>query len=141
LPLGPELFDAEQPVITDNTRPATHQFKGYSLDAKRRPTLRYEFGAIAVEDYFLEFADDTTGKIQLRRRVTFTSTEGSNPLRFRLASGDRIVDEAGVYQIGNGLRIRVVSDQKATVEGGQLYLPLKFNGQQTQEVVVEYLWE
>ncbi len=48
---GPELFDETKPRITDNSRPTAHQFKGYSLDKERRPTLRYKFGSVDVEDY------------------------------------------------------------------------------------------
>lgn len=143
LPKGPELFSGEQPEITDNSRPATHQFKGYSLDEERRPTMRYNFGSIAVEDYFREYRDDSTGQIQLRRRMTFTSTKESEPLRFRLASNERLkADSNGGYRIGNNLTIRVASGQKAEItEGGLLSVPLKFGAQQTQEIVIEYLWE
>jgi putative heme-binding domain-containing protein len=143
LPRGPELYSGTQPAITDNRRPTTHQFKGYSLDEHRRPTMRYEFGVIAVEDYFHEYKDQTTGQIQLRRRVTFTSTEESEPLRFRLASNDKLkADSNGGYRIGNNLTIRVASGQKAEfIEGGLLFVPLKFDAQQTQEIVIEYLWE
>lgn len=139
---GPELFDAGQPQFTDNSRPATHQFKGYTLDEKRRPTLRYEFGSISVKDYFREYKDDT-GKIQLRRRVRFTCTKESEPLRFRLASGVRIApDVNGLYRIGKGLTIRIASGPNVELtEGSMLSVPLTFDAQKTQELVLEYLWE
>lgn len=142
LPKGPELFSGTQPVITDNSQPSTHQFKGYSLDKQRRPTMRYEFGSIAVEDYFREFKDDATGKVQLRRRVAFTPKQESESLRFRLASGDKIKTESnGNFRIGNGLTIRIMSGRKAKVGDGLLSVPLKFDAQTTEEIVIEYLWE
>ena len=140
---GPELYDETKPTIADNGRPFSHQFKGYSLDKERRPTMRYEFGSIAVEDYFSEFKDDSTGQMQLRRRVKLTSTDERDQLRFRLASSDRIESERDAsYRIGNGLAIRVISGQKPEIaDGNLLYLPLKLAPQQPQEIVIEYLWE
>ncbi|WP_186776350.1 c-type cytochrome [Rubripirellula reticaptiva] len=145
---GPELFDGTKPIITDNRRPSTHQFNGYSLDKQRRPTMRYEFGSISVEDYFSEFKDDTSGQMQLRRRVTLTSSEERDQLRFRLAksentNSDKIKGETGAsYQVGKGLTIKVVSGQVPEIaDGGFLYLPLKLAPRQTQEIVIEYLWE
>ncbi|WP_186775567.1 c-type cytochrome [Rubripirellula tenax] len=140
---GPELIDATKPIITDNRRPSTHQFKGYFLDKQRRPTMRYAFGSIDVEDYFREFKDDTTGQIQLRRRVSLTSPEELAQLRFRLAQSGRVEKETGDgYRIGKGLTIKVVSGQTPKIaDGDLLYLPLKLVPQQTQEIVIEYLWE
>ncbi|QDT08247.1 c-type cytochrome [Planctomycetes bacterium K23_9] len=143
LPKGPELFSGEQPEITDNSRPTTHQFKGYTLDDKRRPTLRYEFGEVAVEDYFREYPDDATNKVQLRRSVTFTSAEKSELLRFRLANGDGIESNSNDrYRIGKGLTIRVASGQKAELmDAGLLFVPLQLDGKRPEELVLEYLWE
>ncbi|MGB7329098.1 MAG: hypothetical protein WBD31_29730 [Rubripirellula sp.] len=140
---GPELFDQTKTIIADNRRPLTHQFQGYSLDKQRRPTMRYALGSVDVEDYFSEFKDDTTGQFQLRRRVKLTSPEERDQLRFRLAKSDRIETETGVrYRIGRELAIKVVSAQKPEIaDGGLLYLPLHLSPNQTQEIVIEYLWE
>ena len=46
---GPELDDQKEPwVWTEEGRPAKHHFKGYSLDAKRQPTFRYQFESVNV---------------------------------------------------------------------------------------------
>lgn len=139
---GPELFDTNQPLVTDNSRPTTHQFKGYSLDKERRPVFRYEFGSISVEDYFNEYKD-AAGRVQLRRQITLTSSEERDALRFRLANSDNIKAEPGTsYRINNRLTIKVISDQESKItDEGLLYVPLNFNAQQTQKLVLEYLWE
>lgn len=146
---GPDLYDTTMPVITDNRRPSAHQFKGYSLDQERRPTMRYKFGTTDVEDYFSEFKDETTGQVQLRRRVTLTSHAERKQLRFRLgqtenANSDKTDGESdGSYRIGKGLTIRIVSEQKPVItpNGQRLYLHLELAPQQSQEIVIEYLWE
>ncbi|WP_197168258.1 c-type cytochrome [Neorhodopirellula pilleata] len=143
LPKGPELYDSTKRMVRDDSRPDGYRFKGYSLDDQRRPTFRYEFGSVAVEDYFCEFNEDPSGRIQLRRHVTFTSSEERKTLRFRLASNDKIESSTdNEYQIGNGLTIRVPADQSAElVEDKQLIVPLTLARNQTQKILVEYLWE
>lgn len=142
LPKGPELFDPTEPQITDDSRPSNYQFKGYSLDNERRPTLRYEIGSIAVEDYFSEFKDDTTNQVQLRRRVTINSSDEREEFWFRLANSETIErDTNGSYRIGGQVVIKVVSDQTPKIgDKGLLYLPLKLAPRQPQELVIEYRW-
>jgi putative heme-binding domain-containing protein len=140
---GPELFDANTPVELNFNRSPVHQFKGYSLGEGRRPTLRYEFGSIAVEDFFTEYKDDTTGLFQLRRRVKLTSTIARDKLWFRLANSDKIKVESDTrYRVDERLTIEVTSGQKIDVaDETLLYLALKLKPQQTQEIVIEYFIE
>ena len=140
---GPELFDLTQPRITNNSRPTGHRFKGYSLDKQRRPTMRYKFGSIDVEDFFREDEDHSTGQTQLRRRIKLSSSKECDQLGFRLADGEQIkVESTDSFRIGNRLTIRLLSGQKAKLADDELlYLPLKFAPQQTREIVIEYLWE
>ena len=104
--------------------------------------FRYEFGSISVEDYFNEYKD-AAGRVQLRRQITLTSSEERDALRFRLANSDNIKAEPGTsYRINNRLTIKVISDQESKItDEGLLYVPLNFNAQQTQKLVLEYLWE
>lgn len=140
---GPELFDATQPRITDDSRPSTHQFKGYALDKERRPTMRYEFGSISVSDYFHEFTDKTTGQTHLRRRVTLTSTEVRDGLQFRLASSDKIEAQPDdEFRINDQLTIKVASGQESKVDNESLlYIPIKLEAETSEEIVIEYRWE
>ena len=58
---GPDLDSSTDPWAVDDGpvkpetpigRPPNRQFKGYSLDKSRRPTFRYVFGSVEVEDFF-----------------------------------------------------------------------------------------
>ena len=159
---GPELDDQKEPwVWTEEGRPTKHHFKGYSLDAKRQPTFRYQFESVNATDFFqpiskegkpadkAEQTDQTerTDQVnQLRRTVTLAAVDGRNGLRFRLGSGQKVKQVAErIYAIDNRLKIRVESGQQAKVvefEGGQsLELHFDLLPGKEQAFVVDYLWE
>src|SRR6185369_9099098 len=60
-PAGPAfavLESATTPWPTNLAKQAEGlQFRGYTLDAKQRPTFRYQFGELMVEDHFLDVRD------------------------------------------------------------------------------------
>ena len=85
LPAGPGLAklespDAKWPFVAEGENAPDLQLLGYSLDEKRRPTFRYQFEEIQVEDYFLDFAEGP----KLRRKISF-SKEVPEDFYFRLA--------------------------------------------------------
>ena len=141
LPKGPELYDPLTPTEINFDRPKNHRFQGYVLDDKRRPTMRYIRGSVAVEDYLTEFQDSETGQTQLRRTIKFTADENHEGLSFRLADGDFEAENDRTYRIGNRLGIRVVSDQKPETTDGTLAIPLTLTANQTKQIVIEYLLE
>jgi hypothetical protein len=146
LPHGPELDEREDPWMVDEGRPPDHHFKGYSLDEERRPTFRYTFGQIEVEDFFSEFYDPQTERLQLRRRVKMTANEASEPLRFRLLVDDEpVLAEDGTHVLGDQLQIRIASGHAAEITDRsaekQVVVPLTFEAGDVHELVLEYLWE
>ena len=142
---GPELDKQMAPWIVDDGRPPNHRFKGYSLDEVRRPTFRYTFGQIEVEDFFAEFIDHQTEQLQLRRRIKMTANDSSEPLRFRLLLDDEAsLAGDGTLVIGDRLQIRIASGHAAEMTdhsaGKQVVIPLSFESGDVQELVLEYLW-
>jgi putative heme-binding domain-containing protein len=153
---GPDLDDQQQPWVVDDGRPPQHQFQGYSLDDLRRPTFRYVFDAVEVEDYFQEFNDDSGDQTHLRRTVLLKAPNGRNQLRFRIASADRIAKHDQGYVVDDRLRVRVHSDQQPVIvatDGGGQSLELHFDLaagdlaagnpllKNSTELVIEYRWE
>ena len=69
-----------------DARPAGFRFGGYLLDKQRRPTFRYSFGKLKVEDFFKERHHGDDEDFALDRIVTITGkiTPG---LYFRIGSG------------------------------------------------------
>ncbi len=161
-PAGPELDDATNPWSADRGQPAGegrpagevqpagegrpphHQFKGYYLDAKRRPTFMYRFENIDVEDYPVDVKDQESDTALIRRTLTFTSDAPRQNTVFRAAADQNIVSEAGgAFLIGSTLRIRVDEDHRgqivATPSGKQLRIPIDVTRGKSA-LVLEYTW-
>jgi putative heme-binding domain-containing protein len=141
---GPDLDDAESPWTVDEDRPPQHQFKGYSLDEKQRPTFKYQFADISVEDYSIDVLDSSNRPF-IRRTLTLRSANSDQKkVVFRAATGKTIaLDGDGVFLIDNALRIRVDTNNKASivdhVSGKQLRIPLQ-NDSEPSMLILEYVW-
>jgi putative heme-binding domain-containing protein len=144
---GPDLDDRQRPWIVDEGRPARHQFQGYVLDAVRRPSFRYTFDGVEVEDYFAEVLDLLSAATHLRRTLTLSAAQGRADLRFRIASSDRIIpDKDQSFLVGDQLRIRVISDHQPQLvadvdDAKRLEVHLSLAAGEKMELVFDYLWE
>ena len=119
-----------------------YQFRGYHLDAQRRPTLLYQYGGIAVQDFF-EDVPDKDGKAFFKRTLSF-ETSGDEPLfYFRAACGKKVTAVSGerVFTLDR-LQLRITCDQKGIIrEGdpGEVLIPLTLpKGRST--LTLEYEW-
>lgn len=143
-PRGPELDDATNPWVVDEGRPPQHQFKGYDLDDLQRPTFRYRFDNVEVEDYAIDVKDARSGGVLIQRTLTFTSDEGRRNVAFRVAADKQIVSEgSGVFRVGKVLRIHIDDQHEGqiveTADGKRLRIPLDVaKGKST--LVLEYIW-
>ena len=128
---------------TNYTFPQDHgyQFRGYRLDAKRRPTFLYRYGDIAVEDFF-EDARDKNGAAFFRRTIQFDAPDAQQPFHFRAASGKKITTQSERAFTVDSLQLRITSDQKPQLrEGdpGEVLIPLTLpKGRST--LTLEYQW-
>lgn len=142
---GPDVDDPVSPWVVDEGRPPNHRFRGYTLDEKRRPRFRYDFGGIAVEDYPVDGVDPSSERTFLRRTVTVHTERGTKRAVFRVADGKRIVaDDNGTFLVDDRLRVRIVEGPRAAIvdrDGGQrLHVPLTATTE-PESVTVEYVWE
>ncbi len=141
---GPDVDDAESPWTVDEGRPPHHQFKGYSLDEKRRPKFEYQIGEASVEDYSVDVIDSQSERPVLRRTLTIRPKQLGSQLIFRVANGKEISAlEDGSFLIDNKLRVRVGAPHQGTVlpaaSGQQLSVPLDIvDGELV--VTVDYIW-
>ena len=143
-PTSPELQVAMPDRKTDSGRPPDYQFKGYELDELRRPKFFYRFRDIDVSDYPVDMQEQQTGKAYLLRTVTLTSKKAQEDLTFRVAAGEKIVQESpGIFRVDEKLRIQINFPMPAklidTPEKTQLLLPLKI-GEGTTTLTLKYLW-
>ena len=144
---GPDLDSANEPWIVSDGRPPNHQFKGYYLDALRRPTFRYTYDSMEVEDFFAEVIDAESRTTYLRRTVLLSTTDARTGLRFRIASANEIsTEDKNLFAAGGRFRIRMISGQTPQIvpdvdEGQRLEIPFDIAPGQKQELVLDYLWE
>ena len=125
---------------TNYTFPQDHgyQYRGYHLDALRRPTFRYQYGNIAVEEFF-EDVRDKDGKAYFKRSFQFEALETQKPFYFRAACGEKISTTSDrIFKIDQ-LQLRVTSDHKGITREGEVLIPLTLpKGRST--LTLEYQW-
>lgn len=143
---GPDLDDALQPWVVDEGRPPEHQFRGYSLDRQRRPTFRYQYADIEVEDFSSQGDTSIPETKRILRTVTLNAATERSKLSFRLTSGKGISDDGdGTFSIRKEIQIRIISDHQAelieSIDGQQLRIPIDVSAHETQKLVLEYLWQ
>ena len=128
---APELFalsSSDAPWPPSDVRSPEHRFKGYSLDAHRKPTFRYEYKGIKVEDHFEPSIEG--GQRGMKRTLHFNSDVSVPGLTFRIGKGASILPIASRrFQIGEQMEIVIVS-------GGESYLITSAEGKELRVSVV-----
>ncbi len=118
-----------------------YQFRGYHLDAARRPTLLYHYGDITVEDFF-EDVRDQDGKAYFKRTLRFETAAGQPQFYFRAAVGKKLVTQSERQFAVDKLQLRITSDHKGIVregDNGEVLIPLTVpKGRST--LTLEYQW-
>ncbi len=118
-----------------------YQFRGYHLDAMRRPTFRYMYGDVAVLDYF-EDTHDKDGKAFFKRALTFNTPAQQKPFYFRAVAGKSPIKKSDRdFSLGS-LELRITSDHQGIVRDGspgEVLIPLTLpKGRST--LTLEYQW-
>ena len=141
-PEGPAfavLESATTPWPTNTARQAEgFQFKGYTLEARQRPTFRYQFGALNIDDRFLD-VKDASGNAHFERTVSFSSGSLPEGLHLRLAADRSIVARsARDFNVGKTMRLRLSSPGiiRETADGHELLFPVT----QAVPITIEYRW-
>ena len=118
-----------------------YQFRGYHLDAKRRPTFKYHYGDIAVEDFFTDVPGEN-GKAYFKRTFTFDTPTEQAPFYFRAAAGKIITALSARHFTVDQLQLRVISEHPGQVREGDpsevLLLLTLPTGRTT--LTLEYQW-
>ncbi len=122
-PGGPALARLDSPSALwpndEAKKAAGFQFMGYDLDAKRRPTFRYAFEDVNIEDHFVDSQDPSgrplfTRTIRLAKRVP--------GLVFRAASAERIEKQEREWRINE--RLTITTSLKGEVHSQALVIPM-----------------
>jgi cytochrome c2/cytochrome c5 len=150
LPTGPSLARLESLTVAWPKSPARengYKFLGYRLSKEgRKPTFRYEFGPIRVEDSFSATPGKDASRVgeTLVRTFTIQANEGIENLYLRAAVADKIEAKAdGWYSIGDDLKVRIIGDLKPMtrqIDGKtELLVPVRLDGKPVT-FSQEYQW-
>ena len=118
-----------------------YQFRGYQLDEKRRPTFRYDYGDIKVEDFF-EDIPEANGKAWFKRTFTFETSDAQKAFYFRAGSGKKITHPSDGTYLVDQLEIRITSPHKGVIRDGdpaELLIPLTLP-EGKSNLNLEYRW-
>jgi len=147
MPPGPAFALLESPNAkwpTAAGRKAGFHLHGYALDEKRRPTFRYSFQDLEIEDAPVPIAGEVDPFF--RRRVTVHANGEAQNLWFRAWLGEKIEEQGGGVFLADGkvkLRFEIAGGGKALLrrsEGrSELLIPVQFNGKEAQ-FVEEIIW-
>jgi mono/diheme cytochrome c family protein len=119
--------DDPWPVPDSETGRSAFSFKGYSLDARQRPTLRYALEGFEVEDFFLE-RRDASGNLSFERTLTFRAPPPAG-LHFRVAAGDVIEPLPGnEFSVDGALVVRLQTPPQVREADGRKELRWPVNG-------------
>jgi len=118
-----------------------YQFRGYHLDALRRPTFNYMYGDIAVSEFF-EDVRGADGKAYFKRTFNFEAPTAQTQYYFRAAAGKKITAQSERQFSADQLQLRISGDYKGLVRDGnpgEILIPLTLpKGRST--LTLEYQW-
>ncbi len=128
---------------TNYTFPQDHgyEFRGYVLDAARRPTFRYQYGDISVDDYF-EDVGDSDGKAFFRRTLRFDAPAAQPSFYFRAAVGKNVASTNERTFSADKLELRITTNHKAIIREGEtadVLIPVTLPKGKTT-LTLEYRW-
>ena len=106
----------------------------------KRPTFRYRYGDLTVEDFF-EDRLDTNGTAFFRRTLKFIAPSAQKPFYFRAAGGKAISGSAQDWKIER-LNVRLLGELTGTKREGEpaeLLVPLELRAGETV-IQLDYQW-
>lgn len=116
------------------------QFHGYSLDNKRRPSFRYSWNDLSVEDFPVAVPGEPDAGF--KRTITVHADKPVEHLFFRAAVGKKIKEADGVFTVDETLKLKFPG-AKPIIRGGddnaELLVPLPFTGSDAR-LVEEITW-
>jgi hypothetical protein len=124
------LANADEPWPEKPAKELGYQFRGYRLDAARRPTFLYDLGDAAVSDEFRPVKTVKQPTFTRTLTVVPTSAAATDGLYFRAASAKQIkpagdgwftVDDLWRVRVRNGSAKPLVRSGKA---GQELLVPV-----------------
>jgi mono/diheme cytochrome c family protein len=135
------LAKTDAPWPTASAREQGYKFLGYDLTPDERPTFRYSFGAIKIEDFPNPAGSDK--EPALKRTLKLEAPPGETSLYFRAAVGAKIEGGADGWFKIDGWKLKVESSVAPVIRQSngkqELLVPVTFKDGKAQ-VGLEYVW-
>ena len=119
-----------------------YRFLGYTLDGQRRPTFRYRFKDIVVNETFVPHGSVAEKNLRLMRHLVLTAEKvPAGQMRFRVLRASDLVEENGGYRLQNVMTVTPSSQARLRQSAGktELLLPVEFRAGRT-ELQITYAW-
>jgi cytochrome c2 len=134
------LAEKNSPWPAETGKALGMRFRGYQIDALKRPALLYDFGGVAVEDFL---SPSPSGeKPALHRTLKFKGTTPDG-LHLRIAVGKLSPLGANAWRLNDVLTLRVSGAESATARGAaekqELLVPVRAHDGKAQ-LEIEYVW-
>lgn len=138
------LTNVEQPWPQTPARQQGYRFGGYQFNKQRRPTLRYRFTNIQIEDY--PFPASAEPFAPLIRQLPFTAKAAAKPIFFRAVTADKIEAlDNNWFQIDDTWRMQIesASDAQAIIRNSrkqmELLVPVMLRSGK-ERITQTYVW-
>jgi len=118
------------------------QFHGYLLDAERRPSFRYSWNGLNIEDYPVAVAATGGGDPSFSRTITVRADKPVERLFFLAAVGKQIKENNGVFAVDETQKLKFTGASpiiRNSDDRAELLVPLTFNGNEAK-FVEEIMW-
>ena len=134
------LAGPKSPWPTQSSRELGMKFRGYQLDALKRPTFLYDFRNVGVEDFLTPL--EAKGKSGLRRLLKFSHPPPEG-LHLRVAAGRLALVGDNAWRLDSALTVQMTGGAGAFVRGDgdqqELLVPVSSQDGKSQ-LEVEYVW-
>lgn len=124
----------------DQPRDYDYTFRGYVLDAQRRPTFKWEYKGVEVTEFYEQSGDYKNQNAAIKRTVTLTAKKPVENLYFLAATGPMEAKD-GAFIFNKVVKITVGGDPlvRKNAENTELLLPVNFKDGKAQ-FTVNYSW-
>ncbi len=136
------LSSLSQPWPNLAGKAAGVRMKGYELDAVRRPTFRYEFAGVLVEDFFTAKGQELDASFV--RTLHFKGNKPAGDLWFRAWAGASVAPQADQsYLLDGKIKIKITGAGSPVIRQSEskteLLLPVDLTGGEAK-IVQEIIW-
>jgi mono/diheme cytochrome c family protein len=129
----------DAPWPAESSKALGMKFRGYRIDPLHQPTLTYDFGLLAVEDFI---APAPSGRPAIHRTLNFSGAAPEG-LHLRLAAGKCTPDGANTWRVNDALTVKVVSADAPILRGAagkqELTVPIRPHEDKAR-LEVDYAW-